>query len=32
MAIDFNGDYAPNTLEQMPCGGVPEFDDGKCLL
>lgn len=28
MAIAFDGSYAPDVLPAMPCGGVPEFDDG----
>lgn len=28
MAIAFDGSFAPDTLPAMPCGGIPEFDDG----
>jgi len=28
MAIAFDGTRVPNKLERMPCGGIPEFDDG----
>lgn len=28
MAIAFDGSYAPDELPAMPCGGIPEFDDG----
>lgn len=28
MAIAFDGSFVPDTLPAMPCGGIPEFDDG----